>query len=144
MPLGVKRVAQRSDHVLPRLGFRGHVRQRLLEAFAFHGSAVAVQQSGIQQQLHHLGNAASVVQIHRHVTAAGFEITDHRHALTDALEVVDAQIHAGRAGNGQQMQHGIGGTTHGHDHADGVFEGLFGEQIERADIGFHRLHQHFC
>ena len=101
-----------------------------------------MEEAGIQQQFHHLGNPTGAVEIHRDVTATGFEITDHRNALSDLFKVVDGQCNAGRAGYGQQMQHGIGGATHRHDHADGIFKGLPGHQIERADAGLDRLHQH--
>ena len=40
------------------------------------------------------------------------------------------------------MQHGIGRAAHGHDHADGVLKRLAGEQVERSDVGLHRLQQH--
>ena len=102
-----------------------------------------MQQPSIEQQFHHLGDATGVVQIHRHVTAAWFEVTDHRHPLTNPFEVIDAEGHPRGAGDRQQMQHGIGGSTHRHDHADGVLEGVVGEQIQRADVGLHRIHQHF-
>ena len=82
------------------------------------------------------------MQINGHVAAAGLEITDHRHPLTNPFEVIDAQSNAGGAGNGQQVQHRIGGATHRHDHADGVLKGFLGEQIQGADVGFHGLHQH--
>ena len=101
-----------------------------------------MEQTGIQQQFHHLGNPTSAVEIHGDVTATGFEITDHRNALADLFKVVDGQFNAGRAGNGEQMQHGIGGATHRHDHADGIFEGLSGHQVEGADAGLDGLHQH--
>ena len=142
MTFGVQRIAEGADHVLPGGGLRRHIGQQLLQAFALHGSAVAVQQASIQQQLHHLGNAAGVVQINGHVAAAGLEITDHRHALTDPFEVIDAQVDAGGTGNGQQVQYRIGGATHRHDHANGVFKGFLGEQVQRANVGFHCLHQH--
>ena len=46
----------------------------------------------------------------------------------EPFEVINAQVDAGGAGNGQQVQHRIGGATHRHDHADGVFEGVLGER----------------
>ena len=85
---------------------------------------------------------AGVVQINGHVAAAGFEITDHRHPLTNPFEVIDAQVDAGGAGNGQQVQHRIGGATHRHDHADRILKGFLREQIQRTDIGLNGFHQH--
>ena len=103
-----------------------------------------MQQPGIEQQFHHLGDTASVVEIHRHVAAARLEVTDHRHALTDPLEVVDAEGDPSRTGDRQQVQHGVRGSTHRHDHADGVLECILGEQIQGSDVGLHRVHQHLC
>ena len=40
------------------------------------------------------------------------------------------------------MQHRIGGATHGHDHADGVFKRFAGQQIQRTNVGSNGLHQH--
>ena len=103
-----------------------------------------MEQSGIKQQLHHLRDSSSVVQINGDKPTAGFEIADHWDALPNAFKVVNAQINPSCASNRQQMQNGIGGTADRHDHADGVFEGLFCEQIERPDVGFHGIHQHLC
>ena len=103
-----------------------------------------MEQSGIKQQLHHLRDASSVVQINGDEPTAGFEIADHWDALSNAFKVVDAQVNPCCASDRQQMQNGIGGTTDRHDHADGVFECLFGEEIQRTDVGFHGIHQHLC
>ena len=127
MPLLIDGVGNWSDHVLTLGWCGGHIRQQFFEGFAFDRAAIAVQQAGIQQLLHHLRNATGSVQIHRDVSAAGLQVTEHRNALADALEVINAQLNTCRASDGQQMQHGVGGSTHRHDHADGVFECLLGE-----------------
>ncbi len=101
-----------------------------------------MKQAGIQEQLHHLRDSTGPVQIHGHVATAGFEVADHRHPLTDHFEVIDAELHARGAGDGQKVQHRIGGSTHGHDHADGVFKCLPCQQIQRPDVGLHRVQQH--
>ena len=105
VPLGIERVAERADHVLAGGRLGGHIRQHLLQGLALNGSAVAVEQARIQEQLHHLGNAPGLVQIHGHVATAGLEIADHRHPLADCLEVLDAQVHASCAGHRQQVKH---------------------------------------
>ena len=142
VPLGVERVTQRPNHVLAGGWFGGDLRQHLPEGAAFHGAAVAVKQARIEQQPHHLGDATGPVQIHGHVTAAWLEVADHRHPLADDLEIVDVEGHAGGAGHRQQVQHGIGGAPHRHDHADGVLERLAGHQVAGADALGDRLDQH--
>ena len=61
-----------------------------------------MQQARIQQQLHDLRNAAGAVQIRRDVTSGRFQVAQHRHALADALEVIDSPWHFSRMGNGQK------------------------------------------
>ena len=39
-------------------------------------------------------------------------------------EIVKRELHAGGMGDGQQMQHGIGGTAQGNHHRDGVLKGF--------------------
>ena len=142
VPLAIERIVQRTDHVLTGRRFRRHIGQQLPEALSLHGAAVAMKQAGIQEQLHHLRDSTGPVQIHGHVATAGFEVADHRHPLTDHFEVIDAELHARGAGDGQKVQHRIGGSTHGHDHADGVFKCLPCQQIQRPDVGLHRVQQH--
>jgi hypothetical protein len=36
-------------------------------------------------------------------------------------------------GDGQQVEHGVGGAAEGHDHGDGVFERLLGEDLAGPD-----------
>ena len=47
-------------------------------------------------------------QLGHHVSAARLEVGEHRHALADAREVVDGQLHAGGVRHRQQVQHGVG------------------------------------
>ena len=42
----------------------------------------------------------------------------------------------------QQVEHGIGGAPHGHDHANGVLERLTGHQVPGCDPLGDGLHQH--
>ena len=103
-----------------------------------------MDQSGIKQQLHDLWNSSSVVKINGDESTAWFEIADHWDALTDAFKVVDAQFDPCGACNRQQVQNSVRGATDRHDHADGIFECFFREQIERTDVGLHGIHQHLC
>ena len=40
------------------------------------------------------------------------------------VEVLQRQLHLGFAGDGEQVQHGVGGTAEGHGDGDGVLERL--------------------
>ena len=51
-------------------GCVGHVLQHLGDGLAADGDAVAVQQARVQQDLHHLRDAAGLVQVDREVLAA--------------------------------------------------------------------------
>ena len=142
VPFGIERIAQGSDHLLIRWRLRRNISQNLSQGFALHGAAITVQQATIEQQLHHLRNAAGVVKINGDEAAAWFEVADHRHPLPNRFEIVDGERYACGSRNRQQVQHRIGGATHGHDHADGVFKGFARQQIQRSDVGGNGLHQH--
>jgi hypothetical protein len=64
------------------------------------------------------------VQVHRQVLAAGLQVAQHRGLLAHALEVVDGPFHAGRMGDGQEVQHRVGRAAGGHDHGHGVLDRL--------------------
>ena len=53
-------------------------------------SSVAVQQAAIEQPLHQRRQAADLDELGHHVLAARLQVGEHRHALADAREVVDA------------------------------------------------------
>ena len=86
---GIERIAEGADYVLPSGWNRGHIGEHLLEGLAFDGFALAVEQAGIQQEFHHLGDATGLVEIHGHVAATGLEVADHGHPLADLFEVVN-------------------------------------------------------
>ncbi len=46
--------------------------------------------------------------------------------MRDALDVVQGEVHIGGLGHSENVQHGVGGTTHGHIHGHGVLEGFLG------------------
>ena len=53
--------------------------QVLRHCLAGDGDAVAVQQAGVEQQLHHRRDAAGAVQVDGQVAAAGLQVAQHRH-----------------------------------------------------------------
>ena len=142
MPRLFNRTLNRLNNVLI---FResGQIAQIFGQGLARHRQAVTMQQSFVQEVLHHCRGAADVMQIFHHVLAAGLEVGHIRHAVTHRLEVVDGEDHINSARHGDQMQHGVGRAAQRHDHNHGVFERLTGHNIARFDIllqqGAHRL-----
>ena len=129
------------DHAL--LGWRvRHVFQHLGNGLAGDGDAVAVQQAGVQQHFHHLRNAACNVQVHGQRLAAGLQVAQHRGALADALEVVDAPLHARAVRNGQEVQHRVGRSAGGHDHGNRVFNGFARDNVAWLDVLADGFDQH--
>ncbi|SLD09903.1 Uncharacterised protein [Mycobacteroides abscessus subsp. massiliense] len=109
------------------------MRQVLGHGLAGDGQAIAVQQAGIQERAHHHGHPPDLVDILHHVAAKGFDVRQMRHLIADASEVGQRQFDLGLFGDGQQMQHRVGGATERHHHGDGVLEGLLGEDVARGD-----------
>ena len=69
MALLVHRLVEGANHLLIGARLGRHVLQYFGDGLAGDGDAVAMQQAGFEQDLHHLRNAASLVQIGRHVLA---------------------------------------------------------------------------
>ncbi len=72
--------------------------------------------------------------------AARFQIREHGDAFADAREIVNGEFHFRGVRDGEQMQHGVGGTAQRDDHGDGVLEGFFGEDIQRTDALAQHVH----
>ena len=56
----------------------------------------------------------------------------------DPVEVVELELDAGLVGDGEQVQHGVGGATERHDDGDGVLERLLGHDLAGTDVGSSR------
>src|SRR5690606_20897893 len=76
---------------------------------------------------------AVAVDVVHDVLAERFEVADVRHLVADAVEVVQGQLHLGLVGNGQQVQHDVGGAAERHGHGDRVLERLLGEDVAGGD-----------
>ena len=109
---------------------RGEV---LGDGLAGDGEAVAVQQAGVEQCPHDDRHAADLVDVGHHVAAERLEVAQVRDPVADAVEVVERQLHLGLAGDGEQVQHGVGGAAEGHGHGDGVLERLLGHDVAGGD-----------
>ena len=61
-------------------------------------------------------------------------------ASRDAIEVVDGQRDAELVGDGQQVEHRIGGAAGRGDGRDGVLDRLAGDDAAGADVASHQVH----
>ena len=137
-PSLLERLRQRLDHCLPG-GFVRAV-EFFAERAAGHRPLVRMQQPGLEQALADDGHAAGLVHFRGSVGAPGSEVRQHRGLLRDAVEVLDRQLDAELIGGRQQVQHGIGGATGGHDAGDRVLETAPRDQAARGDAGAHEVH----
>ena len=142
MPVRVHRITPRPDNFL--IGARRGRQMGKLFADGAAGDrhAFAVQQAMLLQHAQHLRYAARAMEIDGDEAPRGLEIADHRHALANALEIVDGPLHFGRRCNGEEMQHRIGRAAGGHHQRDRILDRLPGDDVAGTDILFHRVYQH--
>ena len=119
--------------------WRIDVCQILGNRLARDGEAVAVQQTRIEQAAHHHWNAAHTIHIAHHVPTERLNVREQRHLRADAVEVLDVKVDLGFMGDRQQMQDGIGRASEGHDHRDGVLEGLPRDDVARGNAETEQL-----
>ena len=117
------RVVERPNDVWPG-GIAAGPRQVLGDS-----RPVTVRQSpcsrpGVEQHLQQRRDPADGDQLGHQVLAARLQVREHRHAIADAREVVERELHARRVRDREQMQHGVGRAAERDDDGDGVLEGL--------------------
>ncbi len=101
------RVVEAVDDVLVlRVGL--HVLEIFRDGPAGDGHAVAVEQALIEQHFHQRRETADADERGHDVLAAGLEVGEDGHALADAGEVVERELHAGAVRDGEEMEHGVG------------------------------------
>ncbi len=126
------RVVEAVDHILV-LRVRLHVLEIFREGLAGHGQAIAVEQALVEEHLHQRRHAANGHERSHDILAARLQVGQHRHAFTDAGEVVDGQFHARRVRDSEKVQHCVGRAAERDDHGDRVLERLLRHDVERAD-----------
>ena len=84
------------------------------------------------QLLQHTADAAGDVQVFHEMLAGRVHRGQLRRILAEDVEQFQRQLHPGLAGDGQQVQHGVGRTAQGQVDADGVLEGGPGHDVARA------------
>ncbi|KAG1239542.1 hypothetical protein G6F68_018534 [Rhizopus microsporus] len=101
-----------------------------------------MQEPGVEQQLHDLRNAACAMQVGRDIFTRRLQVAQHGDALADAFEVVNGPRHFGGMRDGEEMQHGVGGTAGGHDDRNGVFDGCARDDVARPQVAPDRIDEH--
>ena len=118
-------------------GERGFFSERL----AADGERGAVGVAGVDEALGEQARAAGGLIVRGDIFAGRREVADVGRALADDVEVVDGKRNAHFARDGEQMQHGVGGTAAGGDAGDGVLDRFAGDDLRRAAIGADGIHQ---
>ena len=123
---------QGTQHLPVGVG-RRDVRQVVGHRLSGHREHIAVQQARVQQRLHHHRNPADAVDVVHHVGAERFHVGQVRHLRPDPGEILERQLDVGLVGDGQQVQHRVGGAAECHHHRNGVLERLFGQDVAGGD-----------
>ena len=121
-------ILRRADHVLPVGPFKGSC-QLLAEGRAGHGQAVAVQLPA--QGLQHDRQPAGAMKVFHVGRARWFQTHQHGGAVSHRVQSIKFQFDAEPAGDGRQVNDGVGGAADGLQHAQGVVEGRFGHDLRR-------------
>ena len=120
-----------NDRLPRRIG--GNIRQVFRQRAAGDGEAAAMQEAGVQEGFHQRPDAADGDELGHGMPPRRAHVRQHRHVGADAREIVQLKGYAGGVGDGEQMQHRVGGTFEGDAHRDGVLECLAAEDVRRLD-----------
>ena len=141
--LGMNRRAHRANHVVVgrrRVDLGQILGHRLTGA----GHDVAVEETFIQEMLHHHGHAADAVNVGHVIAPTWFRVGDVRHFRGDAIEIVERQRNAGFVGECEQVQDRIGAAAECVDDGDGVLERLLGHNVARHDAESQQIDNGFA
>ena len=132
MAVLLDRIGEGADDFLQRRIGR-HGGQILRQGFAGDGQAAAVQQTGVQQGLHHRLDAADGDQFGHEIFSARLEVGEDGDTPADGGEIIQGEFDAGAPGDGQQVEDGVGRAAQGNDDGDGVFKGAAGHNVRGPD-----------
>ena len=99
-----------------------------------------MEQTGVEQGLHHHGHPTHPVEVDHVVLPVRLGVGDVGYATRHPVEVVKVEMHPGLGGDGQEVQHGVGGTTKCVHHGNGVLECLLGQDLARGDPIAQQVH----
>ena len=95
---------------------------------------VAVEQAGLAERADHRRQASRVVEVLHQEAARRLEIDQRRHVAAVFVPVVQRQRHADAAGDGEQMDHGVGRPADGAVDANGVLERGARQDLRDPDV----------
>ena len=98
----------------------------VLKRLVIDGMHVAVQLAGTVELAENASDATGAMHVGDLPFAGRRSLADAGHGVGDALDVVKREVHVGGLRHGEDMQHCIGGATHGHIHGHGVLERFLG------------------
>ena len=101
---------------------------------------LAVEEAAVEEALGEDARAAGVLVVLGDVLAAGGEVADEGRALGDGVEVVDGERDVELAGDGDEVEDGVGAASGRADGGDGVLEGLAGEDLAGAEVVAGEVH----
>ena len=104
------------------------------------GDAVAVQDPGVEQLLHHDRDAAGAVKVEGRVFAAGHQVGDIGRAAHDRRHFHQVEVDARLVGDRRQMQAGVGRAAGGGDDDRGVLKRLARDDVARPDLALDQRH----
>ncbi|MBX9920533.1 MAG: hypothetical protein K2Y33_12020 [Mycolicibacterium frederiksbergense] len=139
----VDRVVHGAEHLAVRVR-RFDMGQVLGHRLTGDSQAIPVQEACIQQCPHDHRHATDLVDVLHHVRAEGLHIGEVRDLVANPGEVRQGQLDTGLPGDGQQVQHRVGGTAERHHHGDGVLERFLGENVAGGDPAAQQLHDGFA
>src|SRR5919201_5052376 len=100
--------------------------------------------STAQQAARKQANAAGVVHVCGYKSSGGLQVREQGRALADALKIVDAQRNSSFAGESEQVQDRVRGTTSCRHAGDSVLEGFARQDSAWAQIVMQELHHHLA
>jgi hypothetical protein len=95
--------------------------------------------STVRKLLHHRGQAAGVAEVLHQELAAGLQVDEAGQFAGEAVEVLHGERHAHAAGDRDQVDHRVGRAADGGVDADGVLEGLAGEDLRQQLVLVHHV-----
>ena len=112
----------RAGDVVALIGPNGSGKSTILKTITRHLAPLA----GAVELAEDAGDAAGAMHVGNLPLAGRRGLADARHGVGDTLDVIQCEVHVGGLRHGEDMQHGVGGTAHGHIHGHGVLESLLG------------------
>ena len=136
---GVDRIVEGMDDLAIRSRHVQH-RQVLGHGVAGHGDLVAVEDPLVQEHLHHHRHPADPVDVDHVVLPVRLRVGQMWDPGGHPVEILQLQLEVGLEGHCHEVQHGVRGTSKGHDHGNGVLERTARHDLAREDAQAQQVH----